>query len=660
MNEALLISAIWIPLAGFIINGLLSLKKGPAPKVLVNLAGVGSALVSFLIFAYLTFQTESFGSDAALRAVFFNWLNLDSLTLDFAYRLDGLSVFMAWIVTGIGSLIHIYSTGYMAEEKDDYARFFAYLNLFIFSMLHLVMGDNMALLFLGWEGVGLCSYLLIGFDHHKNFAAAAGKKAFITNRIGDAGFLIGMFMIFSLTGSFQYDDINSALVPGSVPASMLNIIAVFLFIGAMGKSAQIPLYVWLPDAMAGPTPVSALIHAATMVTAGVFMIARLSVVFLGAPEASTFIAFTGATTAIVAALIALTQTDIKKVLAYSTVSQLGYMFMAMGVGAYGAGLFHLMTHAFFKALLFLGSGAVIIALHHEQDMRKMGGLFKHLKLIAVVFWVGAIAISGIPGLSGFFSKDMILEHAYMHANGGKILWGMGFVTALLTSFYIYRLIFLTFHTREDATEKVHPHHGEGHDASHGFFHHVGWNMKGPLVVLAVLSVIGGYVGLPHLFTHTDPAIMKYFDRVLAIAPSAVEESWKVKASYAEQWLLMGLSVAVALGGLVLAYILYQKKNRIPIPDGAYRTMLVSASYRKFLVDEAYAAVLLRPLKKLADFSYRKIDAGFIDGIIDGFGEAGLRFGSLFSRLQSGNTGQYALFMAVGAVMALVIILGGLA
>ncbi len=662
MDNILLIIAVWLPLLGFLINGLLALRGKPANQLLVAVAGVGSVAVSFGIFVWLTLNKQAWGQGDAQIATFFNWLNLEGLQLAFAYRFDGLSAFMAWIVTGIGTLIHIYSTGYMKEEKEDFARFFAYLNLFIFSMLHLVLGDNLALLFLGWEGVGLCSYLLIGFDHHKDFAAAAGKKAFITNRIGDAGFLIGMFLLFNLTGSLQYDTIYLRL-SGFTDTAFLNTVAFFLFIGAMGKSAQIPLYVWLPDAMAGPTPVSALIHAATMVTAGIFMMARLAPVFLGAPETSTFIAFIGGSTALFAALIALTQTDIKKVLAYSTVSQLGYMFMAMGVGAYGAGMFHLMTHAFFKALLFLGSGAVILALHHEQDMRKMGGLFKHLKLLAILFWVGAIAISGIPGFSGFFSKDMILEHAYTHAKGGKILFGMGIVTALLTSFYMYRLIFLTFHTKEDAVSKMaHSHHGHNHHGDHS--HHggglvpLGWNIYLPLVVLGILSVVGGYVGLPHLITHETPAIVTYFDKVLAIPPGEIAAGWKVSATHAEEWALMGGSVAVALLGLVLAFVIYQKKNLLPIADGAYRKPLVKWSFHKFYVDELYEALLLNPIKKFAFFCYRVVDARFIDGMVDGLGAAATAFGSALRRLQTGFVGDYAVYIVVGLILAGFIAFGG--
>lgn len=666
MEQNLIILAIWLPLAGFIINGLLSLRQKNAPKAVVNIVGIGSVLVSFAIFVFLTFaNTDQVATMQGITAHFFNWIDIASLKIDFAYRLDGLSIFMAWIVTGIGLLIHIYSSGYMAHEDDDYSRFFAYLNLFIFAMLHLILGANLPLLFLGWEGVGLASYLLIGFDHHKDFAAAAGKKAFITNRIGDAGFLIGMFLVYKFIGSFDYTEIYETIGSRELPAALFNAIAFFMFIGAMGKSAQFPLYVWLPDAMAGPTPVSALIHAATMVTAGVFMIARMAPVFLQAPEASAFIAHVGAGTALFAALMALTQTDIKKVLAYSTVSQLGYMFLAMGVGSYGSGLFHLMTHAFFKALLFLGSGAVIIALHHQQDMRQMGGLFKPLKFIAIIFWVGAIAISGIPGFSGFFSKDMILEMAFTFHTNGPLLFGIGFVTAILTSFYIFRLIFLTFHTREDGVAKMKAaaHHHQGHDDHHhsdpGSLVPIGWSIKFPLLVLAILSIVGGYVGLPHLFTHSTPQIVEYFDKVLPMAPTVATENWHQHISGSTAGILMGMSIAVAILGLLFAWYRYQKQNETPIADGAYRTPLVKLSFNKFYVDEAYEAVILKPLRKLADFSYKVIDARYIDGMVDGLGAAGMQFSQWLRRLQDGQAGTYALYITVGVLIVGAVILGGI-
>ncbi len=664
MEKTLITLAMWLPLAGFVLNGLLSLRSKPANQSLVSGIGIAGVLAPFAIFAYLTFNLDILHLTEEMKEfVLFSWMSTGTFSIDFGYRLDGLTIFMAWIVTGIGFLIHVYSIGYMYAEKKDFSRFFAYLNLFIFAMLHLVMGNNLVILFLGWEGVGLASYLLIGFDVHKDSAADAGKKAFIANRIGDAGFLIGMFLLYQLTGTLQYSGILEFFSVHSVAADLLNVIAVFLFIGAVGKSAQIPLYVWLPDAMAGPTPVSALIHAATMVTAGVFMIARLSPVFLGAPEASTMIAYIGASTALFSALIALTQTDIKKVLAYSTVSQLGYMFMAMGVGAYGAGMFHLMTHAFFKALLFLSSGAVIIALHHEQDMRRMGGLFKHLKLIAVLFWIGAIAISGVPGLSGFFSKDMILEQAYTFKNGGPVLFGMGLLTALLTSFYVFRLIFLTFHTRHDGVADMEHHHDDhhGHGDHHGVLP-VSWNMKAPLVVLALLSIGGGYVGLPHLFTHETPAIVSYFDKVLEYSegksPSEASHAWKNHPTESEEQVLMGVSILVAVIGFLIAFLMYQKGNARPLPDGAARPFYQAWSYNKFYVDELYEFLILRPMKKLAEFAYKIVDVKIIDNTLDAIAAALVAIGNFFRSFQSGVIGDYALYIFLGMSFLGMILIGG--
>ncbi len=641
----LLIVAIWLPFVGFLLNGLLALFR-KNNQTLVSFIGVGSILTSFGIFAYLTLAfNQNVISIDGVQVTFFEWIHVGGLRVDFAYRLDGLSVFMAWIITGIGSLIHIYSTGYMASEKEDFARFFTYLNLFIFFMLHLVLGSNLVLMFVGWEGVGLCSYLLIGFDFHKDNAASAGKKAFITNRVGDAGFLLGIFLLYQEVGSLNYGEIYAHLSSTGISSDTLNLIAIFLFIGAIGKSAQIPLYVWLPDAMAGPTPVSALIHAATMVTAGLFMIVRLAPVFLGAPEASCFIAYTGAFTAFFAALIALTQTDIKKLLAYSTVSQLGYMFLAMGVGAYGAGMFHLMTHAFFKALLFLGSGAVILALHHQQDMRKMGGLHSSLKFIAIIFWVGAIAISGIPGFAGFFSKDMILEQAFSFKYGGGFLFSLGLVTALLTSFYVYRLIFLSFH-------------GEKYRGNHTP-RNVGWSMKFPLLVLAILSIIGGYVGLPKLITHRPPSIVNYFDSILPVRPSELSQSWHTHISHQTEVYLLLLSISVALIGLIFAWLRYHHKKLVPVADGAYREDFVRMSFHKFYVDEFYQRILLNPIRKLAHLSYHFFDRQIIDSTVDGLAELSLAVSSLFKRLQTGKVGHYALYMVFFLMCMFIIVARGL-
>ena len=645
MRESLLIIAVWLPFFGFLLNGVLALRKS-LNTTFISFIGVGAILSSFGIFIYLTLAlNDNVSLIHGIQTTFFEWLQVGGLEVNFAYRLDGLSVFMAWIITGIGSLIHIYSVGYMSQEKEHFARFFTYLNLFIFFMLHLVLADNLLLMFMGWEGVGLCSYLLIGFDHHKNSAASAGKKAFITNRVGDAGFLLGIFLLYREVGSLNYSQIYSYLASVGVSDQTLNLIAIFLFIGAIGKSAQIPLYVWLPDAMAGPTPVSALIHAATMVTAGLFMIARLAPVFLGAIDASIVIAYIGAFTALFAALIAITQTDIKKVLAYSTVSQLGYMFLAMGVGAYGAGMFHLMTHAFFKALLFLGSGAVIVALHHEQDMRKMGGLSKYLRFVMVIFWVGSVAISGIPGFAGFFSKDIILEKAFTFKYGGSFLFAAGLITALLTSFYIYRLVFLTFHRSEYQSS-----HKPGK---------VSWHMKFPLLVLACLSIIGGYIGLPKLFTGQPAMIIAYFDHVLAVPSTNIAYSWHWHISHQTELYLMLTSIGAGLIGLFWAWFRYQHLKLLPIADNAYRKNFVRLSFHKFYVDEIYQKILLNPAKKLAIFSYKVIDHQTIDAVVDGIGEVALTFSTIFKRLQTGKVGHYVLYMVIFLIFMLAVLIKGI-
>ncbi len=644
MTNNLIIIAAWLPFAGFLLNGLLSFwYKYNQP--LVSYIGAGSILLSFSIFAYLTLAfNQDVTSVHGIQTILFEWIQVGDLKINFSYRLDGLSIFMVWIITGIGSLIHIYSIGYMKEEKEHFARFFTYLNLFIFFMLHLILADNLVLMFMGWEGVGLCSYLLIGFNYDKESATSAGKKAFITNRIGDAGFLLAIFLLYKEIGSLNYNEIYAHLSTTNISPDVLNLIAILFFIGAMGKSAQIPLHVWLPDAMAGPTPVSALIHAATMVTAGLFMITRLSPIFLGAPEVSTFIAYIGAFTAFFAALIALSQTDIKKILAYSTVSQLGYMFLAMGVGAYGAGMFHLMTHAFFKALLFLGSGAVIIALHHQQDIRKMGNLYSSIKFLAWIFWIGAITISGIPGFSGFFSKDMILEQTFSFKNGGTFLFSLGLITALLTSIYMYRLIFLVFHGKNyRGSQKPHD---------------IGWSMKFPLLVLAIFSILGGYIGLPKLFTHEPSSIVKYFDSILPVRPSELAHSWHIQISQQTEIYLLILSIGAACIGLYFAWFRYHRSQLVPVADGAYRKSFVRISFHKFYVDELYQYLFLKPIRRLANFTYNVIDRQIIDTIIDGLAEVALTLSSLFKQLQTGKVGHYALYMVTLLLCMLIIMVGG--
>ena len=633
--EQILIFSIWLPLIGFLINSVLaSYSKQRANILLASTVGIASVAIPFLAFIYLTLMANTtIQSSKGLVAIFFPWIHIGSFHVDFGYKLDSLSIFMAWIITGIGSLIHIYSVGYMHHEKEDFARFFSYLNLFIFAMLHLVLADNLVLTFLGWEGVGLCSYLLIAFDRHKDSAVSAGNKAFIVNRIGDAGFLIGIFLVFTTIGSVKYDDIITFFnITGGFSLYIVNLICLFLFIGAMGKSAQLPLYVWLPDAMAGPTPVSALIHAATMVTAGIFIICRLSILFALAQYVSIFISFIGAITAIMGAIIALTQTDIKKVLAYSTMSQLGYMFVAVGVGAYGAGMFHLMTHAFFKALLFLGSGAVIIALHHEQDIRKMGKLSSSIPYIAIMFWIGALALSGMPGFAGFFSKDMILEEAYTFKAGGLVLYAVGITTALLTSFYVFRLMFITFHSK---TSRF-----------HHKIEHVSWMMKFPLLVLAILSIVGGYVGLPHLFTHKISPIISYFNSIVPKHDKIEEGHLGINDEVA--YSLMLFSVVVVFVGLITSWYLYQYKGYLPKEDTEKRSILVKFSFNKLYVDEVYNLLIVRPLHSISHRLFH-FDVHWVDGIVNGFGAMALYFSGIARSVQSGQIVHYVFYIVTATV-----------
>ena len=456
MRELIYLTVL-LPLVGFLINGIFGSKI--KNEKLIGIIGSGVIGISFLIALGAFFETLGLSVDQRQKIVtLFSWMSVGNLDVSFAYQVDQLSLVMALIVTGVGFIIHVYSIGYMHGDKSFW-RFFAYLNLFIFAMMNLILADNFVLLFLGWEGVGLCSYLLIGFWYDRKFEKSttsdAGKKAFIVNRIGDFGFLLGMFLIYMTFGSLNFNEVFSRAVSFNVSTATFGFIALFLFIGATGKSAQIPLFVWLPDAMAGPTPVSALIHAATMVTAGVYMVARTSIIFASAPDILMVVAIIGAFTAFFAATIGIVQNDIKKVLAYSTVSQLGYMFLAMGVGAFSAGIFHVMTHAFFKALLFLGAGSVIHAMHEEQDIQKYGGLKKYMPHTYLTFLIAALAISGIPPLSGFFSKDEILWYSY--ANGGLFFWILGAGTAMMTAFYMFRLYILTFEGKERFGHDKHPH-----------------------------------------------------------------------------------------------------------------------------------------------------------------------------------------------------------
>jgi NADH-quinone oxidoreductase subunit L len=629
---------LWIipllPLLGSAINGLFGAKW---PKAIVNSVALGSTGVSFLC-ALEAVREFLAGGSQPFRKEFFDWIVAGNFRAGFDLQLDQLTVVMLLVVTGVGFLIHIYSTGYMAHE-EGYYRFFSYLNLFMFFMLILILAANYVLLFVGWEGVGLCSYLLIGFYLIKKSAADAGKKAFIVNRIGDFGFMLGMFLLFRTFHSLDFATVFAAASKPEVAVEplgqfgVLTVACLLLFVGATGKSAQLPLYVWLPDAMEGPTPVSALIHAATMVTAGVYMVARSHVLFTHAPTAMYVVAIVGCATAFFAATIGLVQSDIKKVLAYSTVSQLGYMFLACGVGAFSAGIFHLMTHAFFKALLFLSAGSVIHAMGGEQDMWNMGGLSKKIKVTYWCMLFGTIAIAGFPPFAAFFSKDSILFAAYNSENGGKVLYGVGLLAAVLTSFYMFRLIWLTFYGEQRYDEhKVHVHESPG-------------TMTGPLMILAFLSLTGGWFALPALFGGKD-----YFAEFLSPVFGAAEAGGGEAAQSLEH-ILSVVAVVAATAGLLVAWRMYSKKVQRGTSEGVHKLL-----YNKYYVDEIYAATVVRPLVWLSsNVLWKVVDAGMIDGAVNGVADGAAAVGDTVRHTQSGNTRSYAVWVVVGALVVLGIV-----
>jgi len=561
----------------------------------------------------------------------FSWIHAGSFHADLALQLDPLSSIMTLVVTGVGFLIHVYSVGYMADDKG-YTRYFTYLNLFTFAMLILVMGSNLVVMFVGWEGVGLCSYLLIGFWFDKHSAANAGKKAFIVNRIGDAAFLIGIFFIFTHIGSGEFSVINAAISGSAITQGLATLIAILLFVGAIGKSAQIPLYIWLPDAMEGPTPVSALIHAATMVTAGVYMVARMNVLFTFSGSANSVVAIIGAVPAVFAATMALTQNDIKRVLAYSTISQIGYMFIGCGVGAYAAGMFHLYTHAFFKGLLFLAAGSVMHALSGELNMQKMGGLRKYLPLTFPTFLIGAIAIAGIPFLSGFFSKDAILTSAY--ANGQYFVWALGIFGAVLTAFYMFRLIFLTFFGSERLEPEAKKHLHESPPA-----------MTIPLVLLAFFSVVAGYVGLPVVAGKN----LNFFGRFLE---PVIHQAHEVHLSLGTEWMLILISVAVAVTGIFIAWVFYIKNPKIPHNLVAKFPGLYKLLYNKYYVDEIYNTLFVNSTIKGSEMVYDHFDLKVIDGVVNGSAKTTNFFGKVLSYFQTGYIKDYALIFLLGVILLL--------
>ena len=642
-----------LPFVGFLINGTLGRRL---PRPLVSAVALVPTFLSALLWVRLWFNAKASGaSDTEFRSVITlfgnSWISISGFHADFAFTVDHLTLIMLGVVTCVGFLIHVYSVGYMAHE-EGYWRFFAYLNLFMFFMLVLVLSANFLLLFVGWEGVGLASYLLIGFYFKKDSAANAGKKAFIVNRIGDFGFLLAMFLLIAHFGSLDFNTVfNTISQHPEWQGGFLTAIALLLVVGAAGKSAQIPLYVWLPDAMEGPTPVSALIHAATMVTAGIYMVARAHTIFDRSPYALGVVAIIGAATAIFAACIGMVQHDIKRVLAYSTVSQLGYMFLACGVGAYTAGIFHLLTHAFFKALLFLAAGSVIHALSGEQDMRKMGGLRKR---IPVTFWtmtMGVIAIAGIPPLAGFFSKDEILFQAFTSPNPiGKLLWFVGLVTAGMTSFYMFRLWFKTFWGEERFEEHHDTAHGDHH--SHGV-HESPLVMTLPLMVLALLSIIGGWVGVPAALGGHDE-IGAFLEPVFANGSAAAEA-----VSHGLELGLAAISVLVALGGFFVAYLLYYKKPGTAASFAHKFPTLYRIVENKFYIDEIYQAAIVTPLLMFSRLILGTlVDGGLVNGSGFAVGASTRGLGSLVRRIQSGNIRSYAGWLALGAAAVIVVMIFG--
>jgi NADH-quinone oxidoreductase subunit L len=631
---------VLLPLLGFLFNGLL----GPRIKneKLIGIVGSGAIGLSFIVVVGAFFETLALPIDQRLNIVtLFQWIAVAGLNISFSYQVDQLSLVMSLIVTGVGFIIHVYSIGYMHGDKSFW-RFFAYLNLFIFAMMNLVLADNFLLLFLGWEGVGLCSYLLIGFWYDRKFekstTSAAGLKAFVVNRIGDFGFLLGMFLIYSTFGTLIFTDVFSRAVSFSVPEHIFVLIAIFLFIGATGKSAQIPLLVWLPDAMAGPTPVSALIHAATMVTAGVYMVARCSIIYASAPAAMMVVAVIGVFTAFFAATIGLVQNDIKKVLAYSTVSQLGYMFLALGAGAFSAGIFHVMAHAFFKALLFLGAGSVIHSMHEQQDIRNYGGLKKYMPITYGTFLVAAVAISGIPPLSGFFSKDEILWYSF--TNLGIVFWLIGLITALMTAFYMFRLYFMTFEGKEKFDHhKLHPHESPK-------------LMTVPLIVLAVLSAIGGFIGIPEIFSGEHGNLFHTW-----LAPIFKTAEMKLMHfgghSHFEELLLMIISVIAAAGAIFYARYIYLKKPEVAEKTSSRFKSAYNILLNKYFVDEAYDATVVNPIVKGSEKILWKIaDNKIIDGLINYLARLIDIISGSIKRIQTGVAQSYALVMVLGILIAL--------
>ena len=617
-----------LPFLGFLLNGLLNKKLSGTVAGLIGSATVlGSFLISVMLFLNFEYQ---------YTVQLFDWISVGSLQIPFQYQIDQLSLIMLLLVTGVGFLIHVYSIGYMHHD-ENVGKFFSFLNLFIFSMLLLVMGANFVILFIGWEGVGLCSYLLIGFWNKNTSYNNAAKKAFIINRIGDLGFLLGIFLIYLTFDSVQYAEVFQKASTMQVGTGICTAITLLLFVGAMGKSAQLPLYTWLPDAMAGPTPVSALIHAATMVTAGIYMVLRANVLFTLSPDTLQVAAIVGAATALFAATIGLAQNDIKKVLAYSTVSQLGYMFLALGVMGYSSALFHVLTHAFFKALMFLGAGSVIHAMSNEQDLRRMGGLRKALPITFLTFLIGCLAISGIPPFSGFFSKDEILAHAFEH---NKVLWAMGLLTAFLTAFYMFRLLFLAFFGEFRGTEEQKYH-----------LHESPASMTFPLIVLAILAAVGGFMGAP-MFTGGHHYLAEYLAPIFTYSQRLLPEVFAAKPDEHTELMLMIASVAAGLLGIILAYVMYVARAQRPVQDEAQRSAPESLVYHKYYIDELYNNLFTRPIMALSSGLYNFVENGVINPVAGVFGRAVNGGGQLLRYVQTGAVETYLILMVIGIVLIL--------
>ncbi|MFN8361504.1 MAG: NADH-quinone oxidoreductase subunit L [Candidatus Kapaibacterium sp.] len=637
-----------LPLIGFFIVGLFGKKLKSESLV----GGIASAAVggAFVVAVSIFVSMLGHGPEERSHIVrLFTWMQAGNFSIDISYQVDQLSILYTLIITGIGTLIHIYSIGYMHGDKG-FPRFFAYLNLFIFMMLNLVLASNFLLTFLGWEGVGLCSYLLIGFWHDRKFEGSnivwtgdAAKKAFIVNRIGDFGVLVAMFLIYSNFHTLNYAEVNSQAAAGfPIGSGLITAITLLLFLGCTGKSAQIPLGIWLPDAMAGPTPVSALIHAATMVTAGIFLIARNATMFALSPTTMAVVTGIGITTALTAALVGLVQNDIKKVLAYSTVSQLGFMFVALGVGAFTAGVFHVMTHAFFKALLFLGSGSVIHGMHEEQDIQRMGGLKKYMPTTYKTFLIGTIAIAGIFPFAGFFSKDEILWNAF--SQGSPILWGVGVLAAFCTAFYMFRLLHLTFHGKE----RFDHHHVHPHESP--------ISMTFPLMVLAVLSVLGGFLGIPYAlsFGGSIPNILEHWLEPIFAPAMEILHRPEVHEVHAIEYVLMAASLGIAIMGIMLAGKFYKTESDKPQEMATRFSGMYKVLWNKWFIDEIYQGLFVNTIYTLSNsFLWKIFDVKIVDGIVNGSARVVAESGELLRKIQSGIAQNYALMMMVGIVAILV-------